>query len=59
MFLNENQELELNILGFTEESKKNKFKFLKNLPNPRVLVGVHTDKPFDEDSSTEPLYNSK
>ncbi len=59
MYLNDNQELELNLLGFTHELSKNKFDFLNNLPNPRVLVGINTERPIIEGSSSEPLYNSK
>ncbi len=58
MYLNENQELELLLLNYNE-NKKTKFSYLEDLPDPRVLVGVNTDKSFEEGSSSEPLYKSK
>jgi hypothetical protein len=58
MYLNENQELELLLLNYNE-NKKNKFSYLSDLPDPRVLVGVNTDRNFEEGSSAEPLYKRK
>lgn len=58
MYLNENQELELLLLNYNE-NKKNKFSYLTDLPDPRVLVGVNTDKNFEDGSSAEPIYKSK
>ena len=58
MFLNENQELDLLLLNYME-NKKTKFGFLNDLPDPRVLVGVNTDRNFEEGSGSEPLYKSK
>lgn len=58
LYLNENQELELMLLNYSQ-NKKNKFSYLEGLPDPRVLVGTNTDRKFDESSSSEPLYKSK
>ena len=56
--MNENQELELMLLNYSQ-NKKTKFSYLEGLPDPRVLVGINTDRGFEESSSSEPLYKSK
>ncbi len=53
--LNLNQELELIRLGYQEE-KTGLYDFLKDLPDPRVLYGVDTNKKKNEKSSTDPLF---
>jgi hypothetical protein len=55
--LNENQEMDFLLMNYNN-LKNSKFAYLDNLPGCRVLTGVRTDLPFNEDSSTDSIVKS-
>jgi hypothetical protein len=55
--LNESQELDFLLINYNQ-LKSTKFEYLSDLPEARVLVGVNTDKSFEEVSSFDAIYKS-
>jgi len=56
--LNEYNELHYLMLNYSFY-KKDKFSYLSDLPEPRVLVGLNTNKKFSELPSCDPIIKSK
>ena len=53
--LNLNQNLELIRINYFKQ-KTGLYSFLNDLPDPRILYGINTNKEKNETSSTEPLF---